>query len=159
MEDFNIPLAISDDKKVEILLKALEERYSATKIIRERVQNICIWVLGLFVSASGYLLTSTNCISIHQKLLFTCITIFSIIIVRLLYLRDLELGCKPQQQIQAKIETVLGLCKKGVFAVDSIYPDTWTHAGTKKGKGNFFLHNYILIYTGTVILLVSLWVK
>ncbi len=38
MQDSKIQLTISDEKKIEILLKALEERYSATKVIRERVQ-------------------------------------------------------------------------------------------------------------------------
>lgn len=159
MQDFNTPFTISDDKKVEILLKALEERYSATKVIRERVQNVCIWALGLFVTASGYILTSTNCISPSQKAYFSFIAVLSVIILRAFYLNDLERGFKTQQQIQARIENVLGLCRKGVFTEESIYPESWLHAGTKKGKGNFFLHNYILIYTGMFILLLSIWIK
>ncbi|MBW4891130.1 hypothetical protein KXQ82_15500 [Mucilaginibacter sp. HMF5004] len=159
MQDSDIKLIISDDKKVEILLNALDERYSATKVIRERVQNICTWALGLFVTSSGYILTSTAPISIHQKAYFTVLATLSVIILRVFYLEDLERGFKSQQQIQAKIENVLGLCKKGTFAKESIYPESWSHAGTNKGKGKFFLHNYILIYSGMFMLILSIWLR
>ncbi len=32
--------------KIDILLKALDERYKSIHIIRERVQTVSIWILG-----------------------------------------------------------------------------------------------------------------
>jgi hypothetical protein len=149
---------LNNEQKVEVLLHALDERYKAIHTIRDRVQNVCLWTLGLFVTAGGWLLQSTAVLSNSEKLLFTLTILISVIIVRLFYLGDLEKGFKTQQRIQAKIEDTLGLCKPGIFRTDEIYPKEWADAGTKKGTGKFFLHNYFLIYLGTVILITCIWI-
>lgn len=152
-------MTITNDQKVEILLHALEERYKSIHIIRERVQNISLWILGLFVTAGGWLLQSNANLESDEKIFFGAIILISVIVLRIFYLNDLEKGFKAQQRIQAKIEDTLGLCTPGIFTQESIYPKEWATAGTKKGKGNFFFHNYLLIYFGTAILLVSIWFK
>lgn len=148
---------ITHEQKVEILLHALEERYKSIHIIRERLQNISLWILGLFITAGGWLLQSDTTLEHREKLFFGGVIIVSVIVLRVFYLRDLEKGFKAQQRIQAKIEDTLGLCTPGAYTQESIYPKEWATAGTKKGKGNFFLHNYLLIYLGTVILLLCIW--
>ena len=155
----NNKIILTDQQKVDVLLKALEERYNALHIIRDRVQNVCLWVLGLFITAAGWLLQSTHSFTNSERVFFSIMIITSIIIVRVFYLKDLEKGFKTQQQIQAKIEDALGLCKKGIFLEDSIYPEDWSNAGTKNGKGKFFSHNYLLIYLGTIFLILSIWIS
>lgn len=150
---------ITNEQKVTVLLHALEERYKSIHIIRERVQNISIWVLGLFVTAGGWLIQSNVTLENSEKFFFGGIILVSVLILHAFYLNDLHKGFKVQQRIQAKIENTLGLCDPGVFTQESIYPKEWSDAGTKKGKGNFFLHNYILIYLGTGILLLSIWLS
>jgi hypothetical protein len=154
-KEMNIP----EDKKIEILLHALEERYKSIHIIRDRVQNIAIWVLGLFVTAGGWLLQSTSSLSYSSKTELSIGLVSVIFIFHLTYLNDLKKGFKAQQRIQAKIEDILGLCKRNVYGEDSVYPKEWLDAGTKKGKGKFFFHNYMLIYLGTVILTICIWLK
>jgi hypothetical protein len=159
MQDFNQEnITLSSEQKIEILLKALEERYKSIHIIRQRVQNMCIWTLGLFVTAAGWLMQSPKELAVKEKIIFTLIILITIMVIRAFYLNDLEKGFKTQQQIQARIENVLGLCKSGVFSKDSIYPESWKEAGTENGKGKFFFHNYLLIYLGTLLLLISIWI-
>lgn len=148
---------MTEEKKIEILLHALSQRYSSIEIIRERVQNVCIWTLGLFITASGWLLQSERDLDTHEKLLFSGMIVISILTLRIYYLSDLEKGFKTQQKIQAKIESILGLCKEGIYADDSIYPASFLDSGSKDGKGKFFAHNYLLIYVGTTFLLIAIW--
>ncbi|RZJ90042.1 MAG: hypothetical protein EOO20_09295 [Chryseobacterium sp.] len=150
---------MSEDKKIEILMQALTERYNALHIIRDRVQNVCLWTLGLLVTAAGWLIQSTHILAIEEKIFFTIIILGTLFILRRYYLQDLERGFKSQQKIQARIENVLGLCKAGVFSEDPIYPQEWLNAGKTTGKGKFFEHNYLLIYTGTIILILSIWLS
>lgn len=150
-------LPLNNDQKVDVLLKALEERYKALHIIRERVQNVCLWTLGLFITAGGWLLQAKAVPSCSEKIMFTIIIVVVVGVLRALYLSDLEKGFRAQQKVQAKIEETLGLCKPGIFRVDEIYPQEWAQAGGAASKGKFFLHNYILIYVGTAILIACLW--
>lgn len=147
---------ITHEQKVQILLHALEERYKSIHIIRDRVQNVSLWVLGLFITAGGWVLQSTTTFLIIEKVFFASVIVVSIFVLRLFYLNDLEKGFKAQQRIQAKIEEALGLCSPGVYIETSIYPGEWAASGTSEGKGHFFSHNYLLIYLGTVILLVCI---
>ncbi len=158
MQDLtNMEITLTKEQKIEVLLHALEERYKSIHIIRDRVQNSCLWILGLFITAAGWLMQSTRHLAIREKIFFSLMIFIAVIIVRFFYLSDLEKGFKAQQKIQAKIENILGLCSSGVFASESIYPEKWASAGTKNGEGKFFLHNYLLIYIGTLFLLLSIW--
>jgi hypothetical membrane protein len=159
MQDFKSEVLLSEEKKAEVLMHALGERYSAIRAIRDRVQNVCLWVLGLFVTGAGWLLQATNPLDCSEKIFFTSMILIAVFVLRAYYLKDLEKGFKNQQQTQARIESALGLCTEGVFIDCSIYPAEWGNAGTKKGKGNFFAHNYLLIYTGTLFLIMSIWLK
>lgn len=150
---------ITHEQKVQILLNALEERYKSIHTIRDRVQNVSLWVLGLFVTAGGWLLQSDNTFLVKEKIFFGLVILVSVIVLRVFYLNDLEKGFKAQQRIQAKIEDALGLCTPGVFVDGSIYPKEWSASGTKNGKGNFFFHNYLLIYIGTAILLLCIFFR
>lgn len=150
---------LSNEQKVNILLQALEERYKSVHVIRDRVQSTCLWILGLFVTAAGWLIQSNHDLTILEKIFVTIIILFTITLVRFFYLHDLQKGFKTQQQIQAKIESALGLCRDNIFITGSIYPETWSNAGTNKGNGKFFFHNYLLIYFGTVSLLVAIWLN
>jgi hypothetical protein len=116
MQDSNeLTISMSDDKKIEILLKALEERYNSIHIIRERVQNICLWILGLFITAAGWLLQSNHSLLTKEKIFFSLMILISVFVIRVFYLNDLEKGFKTQQKIQAKIEEVFRIMQKRRF--------------------------------------------
>jgi hypothetical protein len=152
-------LNLTNDQKLEVLRQALDERCKSIHTIRERVQSISIWILGLFVTAGGWLLQSDKTLACREQIFFSAIILISVIFLHIFYLGDLEKGFKTQQRIQAKIEDTLGLCSPGTYSQDSIYPKEWAKAGTKDSKGNFFFHNYVLIYFATAILLTCVWFK
>jgi hypothetical protein len=150
--------SLTNDQKLQVLMRALEQRYRAIDNIRDRVQNVCLWILGLFATGGGILLKAGIPLSLTNKFSLSIMIVVAVLALRIFYFRDLERGFRAQQRIQARIEEVIGLSRKGVFGNDSIFPEEWAVAGTQKGKGRFFSHNYLLIYLGTIFLLCGIWI-
>lgn len=152
-------IELTEEQKINILLSALGERYNSIHIIRERVQNICIWTLGILLTAAGWLVQSSVVLGIKQKILYSFILLIAFIVVRFLYLKDLSKGFKSQQSVASRIESALSLYEKDVFVTseNSIYPKKWEQSGKEDGEGNFFGSNYYLLYVGFFILLITIW--
>lgn len=147
-----------NDKKSEILVSALQERYQSMHIIRERVQNIGIWILGVLGGVGGWVLQSDKCLGFFNKILYL-LALFAVFhVIRFHYLEDLNRGFKGQQKVASKIEKILNLYKPKFFSDDndSVYPELWEKAGTKEGEGNFFKTTYLLIYIGFVFVSLSI---
>lgn len=157
MENFNKQLRMSDEQKVTVLLQALNERNTSLHTIRERVQNVSLWVLGLFVTAGGWLVQADTILTVYEKWVCSIAILTVVLILRFFYLADLEKGFKTQQRIQVQLEEVLGFFSPEVFRPEALYPKEWKRAGLKNGKGNFFAHNHLLIYVGTLLLILSIW--
>lgn len=145
------------DQKIEILKTVLVEKYTAIHAMRKRVQEICLWSLGLLVAASGWLLKSELILSTYDKIIFVLVIIIGYLILRYSYFVDLEHGFKQQQRILVKIERALHLYSPGFFCDDksSLYPESWQNAGTEKGNGKFFKTNYHLLQFGIIVFIIS----
>ncbi|MCC6520855.1 hypothetical protein IT403_02655 [Candidatus Nomurabacteria bacterium] len=141
---------IIEDKKIDILISALEERYQAMHNIRDRVQNTGIWILGILGSIGGWIIQSDISFSCIEKKFYILTLFITFIVIRFEYLKDLNKGFKGQQRTTAKIEKSLGFFTPKFFSDegDSMYPKSWEHAGTEKGDGAFFRTTYLLIYIG-----------
>lgn len=151
---------MSEDKTIDILLDALKQRYDSLRTIRERTQNICLWTLRILLGAGGWLIQSDRTFNLVEKLFFSLIILFAFIVVRCFYLVDLAKGFKIQQKVAVNIELMLGLYNKGLVAnFGSPYPEGWKEAGSDSGPGRFIKRNYLLLYTGTIILLAVIWLK
>jgi len=152
---------LNNEQKTTILLSALEERYNSIHIIRDRVQNTCIWTLGLLLTAAGWLVQSTTVLTCKQKIIFSIFIVFVFTVVRCFYLKDLNKGFKSQQKIAARIEETLCLYETDVFgnSGSSVYPKEWKNSGDKDGQGNFFSTSYYLLYAGVFILLLAIWLS
>lgn len=150
-------MKINDEKKVDILLLALKERYESMHKIRERIQNIGIWIMGILFGASGWLVQSNITLNYSQKTIIVIVILMALIILNLTYIKDLQIGFKSQQRVAAKIENALGFFTPENFddSKKSIYPDAWKMAGTRKGNGNFFHSMQILLSIGFAFLLVA----
>lgn len=151
-------LTHSDSEKVSILTAALTERYESIRVIRGRVQEIGLWVLGLMFASGAWIVTSDVVLSHGQKAVFLGALAGAFGVIRFSYLRDLETGFKAQQRVAARIESALNL-----FSVDayddtgqSIYPAKWRQAGTAKGGGKFFGTTNLLLYLGTAFVAVAI---
>lgn len=150
-------MKIQDEEKPNILIEALKERYKALHIIRQRIENVSLWSLGLLIAASGWIVGLNEPLGRKEK----CLIIFAVIIgfsvLRLFYLSDLNKGFRNQQKVIVKIEETLGLFKDNLYSESgSIYPKNWSETGDKNGSGNFFSHTNLLIYTGVGIFILSI---
>src|SRR3989339_1786543 len=149
---------VNVQQKIEILLVVLQERYNSLHIIRERVQSISLWILGILLSASGWLFQADIYITYEQKILYTTLLLGIWYILKKLYFSDLEKGFNNQRQILAKIEDSLGLYKKSYYnnSEDTLYPKEWRHSGEKGSEGRFFQNTYNLIAVSFGIFILSI---
>jgi len=149
--------ASHSDKK-DILIAALEERYEAMRVIRQRVQGVSVWALGLMVAAAGWLIQTDVFISSEQKLLYILGLSLAFWVLRFKYFDDLQKGFLKQLHVAARLEKALGFYSSGEFndSKEPIYPKEWEHAGGKNGRGNFFSSTYLLLYVGVAILVVAI---
>jgi hypothetical protein len=154
----NKNMIIDENKKIDVLLSALEERYNSIHKIRERVQGIGIWALGLLLGASAWLMQSDIILSVIQKALASVAILVAFIILRFVYLKDLNKGFNSQQRVAARLEKALCLYAPGVFddSKEPIYPKEWERAGTEKSDGKFFNSTYLLLYLGVTIFIFAI---
>lgn len=150
---------ISDDKKVEVLLSALEERYKSIHEIRNRLQNISIWSLGIMLAASGWLFQSDIYLFKHAQITLLIVVASLIFILFKTYIKDLEKGFKNQQKVAADIESALGFFEDNVLTSKALYPLRWQNSGTDIGEGKYFSSTGILIISGGIILALTILLK
>lgn len=149
-------MQITDQDKVQILLALLDRKHDAIETIRERVYNISIWTLGIFLAAAGLLVEGSIHLGWYAKGFLAVGVLFALGAV-LFYIKDLERGFRSQFRVVIQIEQLLGLSKQGFFGTEEeLYPPEWTQAGTKLGKGHFFRNTYLLLMLGTAFLLVAI---
>ncbi|MES2622937.1 MAG: hypothetical protein V4576_00855 [Patescibacteria group bacterium] len=149
---------VNNEKKVDILISALEERYDSIHRIRDRVQTTSVWILGILTSISGWLIQSKVSLTCSEKCIYIIGLAIVFCLIRFVYFKDLNKGFKGQQKMAAKLESALGFYEPKYFMddVNSIYPKTWVNAGTENGEGKFFQSTYYLIYAGFVFLFIAL---
>ena len=153
-------ITLDDSQKVEILKVALEERYRSIHAIRERVQSMCIWSMGLLLAAMGWLIQGNFILNTEQKILYSLFILIIFSIIRFSYLRDLSRGFSGQQKAAAHIEKMLGLYQQDLYIQgETVYPIGWENAGNDTGKGNFFRTSFYLLYAGVVLVIVVMCLK
>jgi hypothetical protein len=149
---------VTHSDKKDILIAALEERYEAMRVIRERVQSVGVWALGLMVATAGWLIQAGIVLTSEQKLLYVIALGVAFWALRFKYLDDLTRGFSAQQRVAVRIERALCLYAPGVFddSDESIYPQKWEQAGSTNGDGKFFASTYLLLYIGIAILMLTI---
>ncbi|MDB4992040.1 MAG: hypothetical protein JWL75_285 [Parcubacteria group bacterium] len=151
---------MTEDKKIDVLIAALQERYTSTHTIRERVQSVCLWALGVSLAATGWLIQSDVLFPFIITLLFILLLGVIYYALRHVYFADLERGFSRQLKTTAKIEEALHLYDPTYFHnSESIYPKEWKSAGNPSSEGNFFNSNYRLLKLGLIILAIALLLK
>ncbi len=140
---------MDEQNKTQILLAAADQRYKSVENIRSRVQTTCTWILGAFLLVAGWIVQKDTSMDFPQRLFLVIALIISISILRGFFLRELERGFRSQLRTAAKIEEELGLYEMGT------YPKDWKKAGTDGARGGFFFNSYLLLYTGTAILIAA----
>ncbi|WP_298125227.1 hypothetical protein [Brevundimonas sp.] len=153
-------MTLNDEQKVAVLLAALAERYQAMRTIRERVQSVGLWALGLLVAAGGWLIQSRTELSDNERWIAIIGLGAALLVLRFWYLADLQKGFAGQQRVAATIERALGFFEPGALGLmdASIYPASWNEAGSTDGKGRFFSSSYALLYGGVAFLAAVLFI-
>lgn len=151
---------LNNSEKTDVLLTALNERYASLRAIRDRIQTICVWALGLMLAAGGWLIQSDITLSPPQKLLYIVGIAVAFIALRFHFLADLYRGFQSQQRTAVRIEKSLGLFTLKIFDEEesSLYPKEWTRAGEPDGEGKFFASTYLLLYIGVGFLVLTILV-
>jgi hypothetical protein len=154
-------MEIDNREKIALLQSALLERYSALHKIRDRAQSIGIWVLGILLGASGWLIQSTVKLSVLQKAIYVLGIAIAFLVLRFWYLGDLRKGFQIQQRVVARIEKALGFFTPGFFdsSAEPLYPKAWEEAGRQSSGGNFFHSTYALLYVGVAFLVIAVLTK
>lgn len=151
-------MMLGNQEKVSILLSALEARYRALDAIRDRVQSVGIWALGLLLAATGWLVQKSAILAGDQTAVFCTGVTAGWIVLRLVFLADLQKGFRVQQTVAAGLEDRLGLYAPGRFGSESeaAYPEAWRQAVAKGGRGRFFQSSYLMLDVGVVMLLLAI---
>src|SRR2546425_949232 len=100
-----------DEKdKVTILCGAAGERCTALHNIRDRVHKTCIWTLGSMLLVAGWIVQSEPRIGLRGRLFLLAALLAAVIVIRAVYLRDLERGfrrkSRPRKPIRGSLWTI-----------------------------------------------------
>ena len=149
---------MEEEMKIQVLLAIAEERNKAIHIIRERVQKMCTWIMGIFLAVAGWIMKENISLLPIQKGVLVGVIVTIVLVIHLSYLKDIMQGFKVQQRVLARIEDALKLYEPGVYddKESGLFPNTWKKAGTNKGSGRFFANNLYLLYIGAVSLIISI---
>jgi uncharacterized membrane protein YsdA (DUF1294 family) len=147
-------MQLEDDKKIDILLTLLKERYEASHKMRERSYKFSVWILGVGV-ALIWLILSRPEICIRQRTVLT----FVIIIIGALafqFLRSIDKGFANNKEVMIRIEQILGCYDQDIYiGGECLYPRQY---GTNRKNGfSHFLSLYTLLVAVGLAVIVLLW--
>ena len=146
-------MQINDDKKIEILLNLLNERYNASHRMRERSLNFALWILG-FGIAMAWMLVSQITLTFPQKII---VSIFVIIVGCLTkkFLASIEAGFDRNRNIMIKIEEVLGCYKANAYCEDTtLFPKEYKNLDKKETSHFKSLYQWVWAVIGVLISLI-----
>lgn len=147
---------INDDKRVDILLSLLNERYDASHRMRERSLNFAIWILGFGIAVAWMLLRDIN-LSISQKVV---LTIFIVIIGYLTrkFLLCIEAGFNANKEVMVTLEEALECYEQNKYIEGkSLYPEKYKKSD--RTKTSHFKSLYEWIWVIIVILTSLIWLE
>lgn len=146
---------INDDKKVDILLSLLNERYNASHRMRERSLNFAIWILGFGIAVAWMLLGDIN-LSISQKVV---LTIFIVIIGYLTrkFLLYIEVGFNTNKEVMVTLEETLECYEQNKYMEGkSLYPEKYRDSECTKTSHFKSLYEWIWVIITLLIFLIWL---
>jgi hypothetical protein len=149
-------MEIPENKKLEILLAQLQERYEALHKMRDRSMQFVLWILGLGLGMA-WLLINETALSCNQQKAITGLLIL-LGFATFLFVYGIEQGFRTNHQIVIKIETSLKLYEQDFYgAHESILPVRF--AKGKRKWTDHFKTLYVIIVTVFIALIVLTWVN
>jgi hypothetical protein len=147
-------MEISEEKKLEILLAQLQERYEALHKMRDRSMQFSLWILGLGLGMA-WLLINETALTCHQQWAVTCLLIL-LGFTTSWFIYGIERGFKTNRQIVIKLETALKLYDQDFYGIhESILPTRFAKA--KRKWTDHFKTLYAIIVSVFIALIVLTW--
>ena len=161
-------LELPTDKKIDVALAQLSERYTALHNMRDRSMQFTIWILGLGL-ALGWLLLSEIALTPIQSRVLLAFLVF-IPLASHLFLRGIRIGFENNMVIARRLERALLLLEPGAYLdtkaiLDENFagkkPDAPKHINGRikhamKCTGHFFTLNCLLITVFLLLFLLTL---
>jgi len=147
-------MEISEEKKLEILLAQLQERYEALHKMRDRSMQFALWILGLGLGMAWLLINEAE-LSSTQRLF---LTIFLIVVGLTVwfFIHAIACGFKANREIIIRIEKALKLYEGDCYGIsEPILPSKFSNQ--RCGKTGHFSTLYILIIVVFITLIVLTW--
>ena len=145
-------MKISEEKKLDVLLAQLRERYDALHKMRDRSMHFVLWILGLGLGMA-WLLINETVLTCVQKCAIT-VLLLVLGIVTFLFVYAIGRGFKANREVMIRTETALELYEKDCYGIsESILPPKFSCQ--KIGWTGHFntLYGLIIIVFLTLILL------
>lgn len=144
-------MEIPEEKKLEILLSQLQERYEALHKMRDRSMQFVLWILGLGLGMAWLLINEAPLTCSQQKAIICLLILLGLATFWFVY--GIERGFKANRKIMIRLETVLKLHEKDFYGVhEDILPTQF--AEMKWKWTDHFKTLYVFIATVFVALIV-----
>jgi len=145
---------ISDEKKVDIVLNLLNERYNASHKMRERSLNFAVWILGFGIAFAWILLNNIS-LPIFQKIILS-IFIFIIGYLTRSFLSYIETGFNKNHEVMITLEKVLGCYEQNKYSEGiSLYPEQYNKS--EYAKTSHFKSIYKWLWVTILALILVIW--
>jgi hypothetical protein len=140
-----------EEKKIDVLMAQLQERYNALHKMRDRSVQFSLWILGLGLGLSWLLISQVTLNGTQMIILGAFLIIIGFLALN--FLRAIERGFRKNREVMIKIETLLKLHEDGYYgSADSILPKEFLEKRVK--WSGHFPTLYSLIITVFIFLIV-----
>lgn len=147
-------MEISEEKKLEILLAQLQERYEALHKMRDRSMQFVLWILGFGLGMAWLLINEAALTCIQQWAITLLLVLLGI--ATFLFVCGIERGFEASRKIIIKLETVLKLYEQDFYTKkEFILPPEY--ADEKKRWTDHFKTLYVIIISVFITLIVLTW--
>jgi len=148
-------MKITNEKKPDVLLNLLKERYEASHKMRDRSLSFAIWVMG-FGIVLIWILVSGPGLGLGQKIILTSFVLVAGGLTRK-FLKSIETGFKNNHEVMVKIETILGCYRKNIYVKnDSVFPDNYKTLSNKDTSHFGSIYTWLVVMGFVLILMIWL---
>ena len=147
-------MEISEEKKLDVLMAQLQERYDALHKMRDRSMQFVLWILG-FGLGLAWLLIHETFFTLSEKILISLL-LCALWVTTLYFIWSIGKGFNDTRQIIIRLESSFKLYDKNYYDIsDSILPTKYS--SKKTGISGHFKTLNVLIMVVFLALMFLTW--
>lgn len=125
-------ISLNDDRKVQVLLVELQERYNASHKMRERSTQFTLWISGMAIGLA-WLLICREGLLLAQRIALTLL-IAALFVGALVFIAGLRKGFRNNREAIIRCERALGMYASDIYLKDaSLLPPEYSTTKTTWG--------------------------